>query len=233
MTDNTQPEALRLADTLDLAPENGIEPQTAEDAAAELRRQHSENETLRVERERNLNSIRVCNEIINKKNAEFESLSTGYAAARLEIESLRARGVESAGEYPALPKPGHRGPEGTGSYFDSFTADQMRAYVDADRAMRAAQPAGAALDEREAFELWARPRGLQLRRNDALGHYGNIDTQRCWEGWQARAPADSVLEDAALLKEARDALWQPANVALCERIDACLDAARKQGANHD
>lgn len=41
MTDNTQPEALRLADTLDLAPENGIEPQTAEDAAAELRRQHA------------------------------------------------------------------------------------------------------------------------------------------------------------------------------------------------
>ena len=47
-----------------------------------------------------------------------------------------------------------------------------------------------------------------------------------------RASADSVLEDAALLKEARDALWQPANVALCERIDAYLDAARKQGANH-
>ena len=45
--------------------------------------------------------------------------------------------------------------------------------------------------------------------------------------------ADSVPEGAALLKEARDALWQPANVELCERIDAYLDAARKQGANHD
>lgn len=42
-----------------------------------------------------------------------------------------------AGEYPALPEPRHRGPEVTGSYFDAFTADQMRAYVDADRAMRA------------------------------------------------------------------------------------------------
>lgn len=41
--------------------------------------------------------------------------------------------------------------------------------------------------------------------------------------------ADSVLEDAALLQEARTALWQPANVDLCERIDAYLDAARKQG----
>ena len=45
--------------------------------------------------------------------------------------------------------------------------------------------------------------------------------------------ADSVLEYTVLLKEARGALWQPANVALCERIDAYLDAARKQGADHD
>lgn len=41
--------------------------------------------------------------------------------------------------------------------------------------------------------------------------------------------ADSVLEDAALLQEARTALWQPANVDLCERIDAYLSTARKQG----
>lgn len=47
MIDNTQPEALRLADTLDLAPENGIEPQTTEEAAAELRRLHAECEALR------------------------------------------------------------------------------------------------------------------------------------------------------------------------------------------
>ena len=36
-----QPEALRLAELLELAPEDGVEPQTAEDAAAELRRQHA------------------------------------------------------------------------------------------------------------------------------------------------------------------------------------------------
>ena len=41
MTDSTQPEALRLAGLLELAPEDGVEPQTAEDAAAELRRQHA------------------------------------------------------------------------------------------------------------------------------------------------------------------------------------------------
>ena len=36
-----QPEALRLAELLELAPEDGVEPQTTEDAAAELRRQHT------------------------------------------------------------------------------------------------------------------------------------------------------------------------------------------------
>lgn len=81
MTDKKQPEALRLAGLLELAPENGVEPQTTEDAAAELRRLHFENETLRVERERNLNSIRVNNEIINKKRDENETLQAGYDAA--------------------------------------------------------------------------------------------------------------------------------------------------------
>ena len=38
---NKQPEALRLAGLLELAPEDGVEPQTTEDAAAELRRQHA------------------------------------------------------------------------------------------------------------------------------------------------------------------------------------------------
>jgi hypothetical protein len=39
----------------------------------------------------------------------------------------------------ALPKPAHRGPDGTGSYFDSFTADQLRTYGEA--CAKAAQPA--------------------------------------------------------------------------------------------
>jgi len=40
------PEALRLAVLLELAPEDGVEPQTTEDAAAELRRQHTECDAL-------------------------------------------------------------------------------------------------------------------------------------------------------------------------------------------
>jgi len=66
-----QPEALRLAGLLELAPEDGVEPQTAEDAAAELRRLHTEN----------------------------TALQQGYAAARLEIESLQARIKTMAEEH--------------------------------------------------------------------------------------------------------------------------------------
>lgn len=63
MTDKKQPEALCIADALEMPMADFPTPTVLEArAAAKLRRQHAENETLR----------------------------TGYAAARLEIESLRA-----------------------------------------------------------------------------------------------------------------------------------------------
>lgn len=59
-----------------------------------------------------------------------------------DVEALRARSVEPAGEYPALPVPVFESWAQGGLLREAgFTADQMRAYVDADRAMRAAQPA--------------------------------------------------------------------------------------------
>jgi len=46
-------------------------------------------------------------------------------------------------ELPPLPDPAHRGPDGTGSYFDSYTAAQVReaqrAAIEADHATPAAQ----------------------------------------------------------------------------------------------
>ena len=43
--------------------------------------------------------------------------------------------------YAELPDPAHRGPVGTGSYFDSFTADQMRDFADRTHALRMEQAA--------------------------------------------------------------------------------------------
>jgi hypothetical protein len=69
---------------------------------------------------------------------------------RKQLEDRAAKGDSLAGllltapqavqteEYPPLPEPGHRGPTGTGTYFDAFTASQMHAYQDADRASRPA-----------------------------------------------------------------------------------------------
>ena len=49
----------------------------------------------------------------------------------------------------------------------------------------------ATVDERAEFEVWARPNGYDMRRNDVLGHYRSIDTLRAWTGWQARAALQS------------------------------------------
>ena len=68
---------------------------------------------------------------------DVQLLRMGYDAARLEIESLRARSVEPAGEYPALPSNAFNIDPGSGGNINGYSADQMRAYVDADRASRA------------------------------------------------------------------------------------------------
>lgn len=82
MTDK-QPDALRLAVLLELAPEDGVEPQTTEDAAAELRRLHADNEALA--------SKLKAYEDLDEAASDVQLLRMGYAAARLEIQSLQAR----------------------------------------------------------------------------------------------------------------------------------------------
>ena len=78
MTDKKQPEALRLAAWLQEGAWHKMKLGDVEAAGRELRRLHAENETLR----------------------------TGYAAARLEIESLRGRGwVNLPGQLPEPGKP--------------------------------------------------------------------------------------------------------------------------------
>lgn len=170
MTDK-QPEALRLAELLELAPEDGVEPQTTEDAAAELRRLHTEN----------------------------TALQQGYAAARLEIESLQARIKTMAEEHA-----------------DELTVAHL------DGRMRVAQAA---------------IHGVQWQ----CGPQANGFT----------APqADSVLEDAARYRWLRERMlgidfdWNESGITALsfEMPDGCayggccnqnIDAARKQGANHD
>ena len=81
-------------------------------------------------------------QILAPCGANIGELEIADAALRAEVERLAAQAEPApapVGEYPALPEPKHRGPSGTGSYFDAYSADQMRAYIDADRAQRPAR----------------------------------------------------------------------------------------------
>ena len=83
-----------------------------------------------------------------------------------------------------------------------------------------------------------------LREGEWINDAGRIK----WLMWRvqdleaklaARAPADSVLEDAARYLFLRDGKWRDTDLEPVIRLqlnslwDAKIDAARKQGANHD
>ena len=63
---------------------------------------------------------------------------TAQQPEALQLAAGQATAAQQPGAaYAALPEPHHRGPAGTGNYFSSFTADQMRAFADTTCAMRA------------------------------------------------------------------------------------------------
>lgn len=137
-------------------------------------------------------------------------------------EALRARSVEPAGEYPALPVPVFESWAQGGLLREAgFTADQMRAYVDADRAMRAAQPdlnLNCKSTQKRLATLWGfvpaqpAPQPLPASQGDALD----------------AARLDWLLLHISGAEFRRIGVHYSGNA---RRAD--VDAARKQGANHD
>jgi len=73
-------------------------------------------------------------------------------------------------QYPKLPEPEQATDEWSvgGVIVEYFTGDQMRAYVDADRAMRATQAAPASQDAEDA----ARYRWLAAHCRSTAEHWG-------------------------------------------------------------
>ena len=88
--------------------------------------------------------------------AELETLRAGYAAARLEIESLRAAqpAPQPGTAYAALPTSSHAGRVYEEGFLIGtcplYTADKMRAFADATHALRASH--GQAPAQREAID---------------------------------------------------------------------------------
>jgi hypothetical protein len=131
--------------------------------------------------------------------------------------------VAPQGEYPHLPQSvgdvtdfgdgktdidwGHPAPVG-GTRL--YSADQMRAYVDADRVARAGLPAAVAgpADEREAFEDWARNKtdwkpNLERRGDGYAGGFA----QTAWEAWRGRGAAPALEAPAAPADGATPGPW--------------------------
>lgn len=94
--------------------------------------------------------------------------------------------------------------------------------------MSGAQPAQAGeVDERVAFEAWARPNGYDLRRNDVLGHYSSIDTSRAWSGFRAGRASLPAAQQAT-----PEPVGEPFKVEQCmqmasDEFDAFLIGGRK------
>lgn len=61
--------------------------------------------------------------------ARIEELYSWYTAIANQYNPAAPEGKTEASELPPLPSPLHRGPDGTGSYFDSYTADQMHQHA--------------------------------------------------------------------------------------------------------
>ena len=82
MTDKRQPDALHLADIADDGAWTFVIG-VRKELAAELRRQHAELETLRAK-------LKTYEDLGDAAD-DMQLLRMGYAAARLEIESLRGQ----------------------------------------------------------------------------------------------------------------------------------------------
>ena len=176
-----------------------------------------------------------------RQEACCNASETEYFGARPQIDTLMQRHNFCAGFY--------RG------YAAALAAAPAQPVAEpANGTAYAAMP-----DERAAFEArFPVPGGVRWSGSGYVVEDDYINSYRCdrfigqWAAWQARAssaPADSVLEDAARYRWIRGPVeestrysrwrieywdgpngWQPMQR---ERMDSAIDAARKQGANHD
>ena len=134
-----------------------------------------------------------------------------------------------------------------------YTADQLHAFADATCALRASRgkapaetefPVSAQADSVLAVsDLPPLPapdlRDVGAKPQEIKEFLKGYATEYARTAIAARAPADSVQEDAARYRFLRDGEWRDTDLEPFIRLqlntlwDAKIDAARKQGANHD
>ena len=194
-----EPEALRLAQELDAVPETGADPQTIQEAAAELRRQHARIAELQAR-------------IKTMAEEHADELMVAHLDGRMRAEQ-------------AIPGVQWQcGPQANG-----FTAPQADS-----------QPAGA---DRHGLPPLPDPDLLDVGTNpeDIKNFLRGYATEYAKVALTARAPAYSVLEDAAQVEIDlfNDLNRIYGNTLTAYAKEMCrlgyrkTNAARKQGANHD
>ena len=181
-----QPEALRLAWLLELAPEDGVEPQTTEDAAAELRRQHARIAELEAQLEA-IGAGGVAPLIGQQTRDSFTAADMataaeeGYRDGAAELRRLHAYCQELEAQV----------------ILDCMTHIQNPAPQPSPTAQAAdSVPAVSDLPPLPAPDL----RDVGTTPRDIKEFLRGYATEYAKVALTARAPADSVLEDAARLE---------------------------------
>ena len=224
MTTTQQPAALRLAQELDAVPETGADPQTIQDTAAELRRLHAYCQELEsqvvldcmthVQNPASPTAVnRYCRAgMCVPSDTKHEPCCTAHRDREIEIESLRARSVAPAGEYPALPDDS----EAFKTYLKE--CDECAIVPDVAGAFNAAWQIAS------HGHAQAAPQTSPAAQGDALSDDA------------VRVPPDNLHADAAyLIGRLREGSMPHARVIeiIRERIDAAKAAIRARAAQGD
>ena len=211
------PDAMHMAELL----ENPINVVCQKTAAAVLRHQHSELERL--------HALAAGQATAAQQGVAYAALPTSSYAGRVHEEGFLI------GTCPL------------------YTADQLHAFADATCALRASRgkapaetefPVSAQADSVLAVsDLPPLPapdlRDVGTKPQEIKEFLKGYATEYARTAIAARAPADSVQEDAARYRFLRDGEWRDTDLEPFIRLqlntlwDAKIDAARKQGANHD
>lgn len=240
MTDKQQPEALRQAAWLK---REGASCQRHYDLGVLIERQYAELETLRAKL--------MTYEDLGDAVSDVQLLRMGYAAARLEIESMRAAqpaGAQQPGAaYAALSDVDSlaqeiRRVDGSHRLGAGALAEALMPFLRASHGQAPAQAAPVCgppadlppLPDPDLRDVGTTPGGIK----EFLRGYA---TEYAKAALAARAPADSVLEDAAQVEidlfNDLNRIYGNTLTAyakeLCRLGYRKTNAARKQGANHD
>ena len=165
--------------------------------------------------------------------AEWCALWPSQQAAQAQPDDQQARGTDAARAVYSRSMDLVRVFWQQHTQADALSMTMAELHADAERAIRAALAAPAQAEPEDLSVAYFMGLHAAKRAPQPAAQAGWCDgcsPDNCGGCMTSAAPTQAAPVDAEswldLLAEARAALWQPANAALCERLDAFIDAAR-------